>query len=64
MTLTQNSDDLGLDGKLTLETTRNVRDMAATILSDVRCIADLVEHLAGCEDEHRKQGKETPEPAA
>lgn len=57
---TQSSDDLSLHAELTLEAPGNVRDVATTILSDIGHVANLVEHVAGREEEDHANDKETP----
>lgn len=59
--LTESCNDLGFHAKLRLETAGNVRDVAATVRSDVRRVTDRIVHVAGCMEEYEADAEDHPE---
>lgn len=62
--LTQRGHNLGLQAKLLLETGRNVANSTSPVASDVRNLADVVEHVSAGEEQDRDEADGGPEVSA
>lgn len=62
--LTQRGHNLGLQAKLLLETGRNVTNSTSSVASDVRDLADVVEHVSAGEEQDRDEADGSPEVSA
>lgn len=62
--LTQRGHNLGLQAKLLLETGRNVTNSTSSVASDVRNLADVVEHVSAGEEQDRDEADGSPEISA
>lgn len=62
--LTQRGHDLGLQAKLLLETGRNVANSTSSIASDIRNLADVVEHVSAGKEQDGDEADGGPEVSA